>query len=103
MAEQHMTEQIWGIHNDTLTHELVDRGFVSIGGDGLGDLTQIRRGREGLKKALTSLEPEAKVQSIAGQAGVLFRFAHEIRVGDIVVAPYKPDSTINIGIVDSDY
>ena len=98
-----MTEQIWGIHNDTLTHELVDRGFISIGWDGLGDLTQILRGREGLKKALTTLEPEAKVQSIAGQAGVLFRFAHEIRVGDIVVAPYKPDSTINIGIVDSDY
>ncbi|AGP30404.1 restriction endonuclease [Corynebacterium terpenotabidum] len=98
-----MAEQIWGIHNDTLTHELVDQGFVSIGWDGLGDLTQIRRGREGLKKALTPLEPNAKVQSIAGQAGVLFRFAHEIQVGDIVVAPYKPDSTINIGIVDSDY
>lgn len=98
-----MAEQIWGIHNDTLTHELVDRGFISIGWDGLGDLTQILRGREGLKKALTTLEPEAKVQSIAGQTGVLFRFAHEIRVGDIVVAPYKPDSTINIGIVDSDY
>ena len=50
-----MAEQIWGIHNDTLTHELVDEGFISIGWDGLGDLTQIRRGREGLKKALTVL------------------------------------------------
>ena len=81
-----MAEQIWGIHDDTLTHELLDQGFVNIGWDGLGDLAQIRRGREGLKKALTALEPDAKMQ-----------------VGDIVLAPYKPDSTINIGVVDSDY
>lgn len=38
-----MTEPIWDIHNDTLTHKLVGQGFVSIGWDGLGDLTQIRR------------------------------------------------------------
>ncbi|WP_227871010.1 hypothetical protein [Corynebacterium provencense] len=62
-----MTEPIWDIHNDTLTHELVDQGFVSIGWDGLGDLTQIHQGREGLKKALAALEPDAKPQSIAGQ------------------------------------
>ncbi|MGO2514820.1 MAG: restriction endonuclease [Corynebacterium variabile] len=81
----------------------MDEGFISIGWDGLGDLTQIRRGREGLKKALTALEPEASPQSIAGQAGVLFRFAHEMKVGDIVVAPYRPDSTINIGGVTGAY
>lgn len=81
----------------------MDEGFISIGWDGLGDLTQIRRGREGLKKALTALEPEASPQSIAGQAGVLFRFAHEMKVGDIVVAPYRPDSTINIGVVTGAY
>lgn len=98
-----MGEQIWGIHNDTLTHELVDEGFISIGWDGIGDLAQIRRGREGLKKALTALEPDASPQSIAGQAGVLFRFAHEMKVGDIVVAPYRPDSTINIGVVTGAY
>ena len=26
---------MWGIHNDTLTTELVDKGFVSIGWDEL--------------------------------------------------------------------
>lgn len=98
-----MATQIWGIHNDTLTHELVDEGFISVGWDEVGDLTQIRRGRDGIKKTLTSLQPDANSRSIAGQAGVLYRFAHEIAVDDIVVAPYKPDSTINIGIVVSNY
>ena len=28
---------VWGIHNDTLTSELVDEGFVSIGWDDVGD------------------------------------------------------------------
>lgn len=98
-----MATQIWGIHNDTLTHELVDDGFISIGWDEIDDLTQISRGRTGIKKVLTTLYPDAKSRSIAGQAGVLYRFAHEIAVNDIVVAPYKPDSTINIGIVVGDY
>lgn len=98
-----MAEQIWGIHNDTLTNELLDQGFVSIGWDEIGDIAQIRRGRDGLKSKLASLEPDAKSRSIAGQAGVLYRFARVISVGDIVVAPYKPDSTINIGVIESDY
>lgn len=98
-----MAEQIWGIHNDTLTHELVDDGFVSVGWDEIGDLTRVRQGRDGIKKALSVKHPDAKPRSIASQAGVLYRFVHEIAIGDIVVAPYKPDSTINIGIVDSAY
>ena len=47
--------------------------------------------------------PEAKPRSIAGQAGVLARFRDEIQVGDVIVAPYKPDSTINIGVVTGEY
>ena len=33
-------------------------------------------------------------------AGILYRFAHEMQVGDLVVAPYKPDSTLNFGVID---
>ncbi|MGN6127899.1 MAG: restriction endonuclease [Humibacter sp.] len=93
----------WGVHNNTLTTELVDEGFISIGWDDLGDLRSIAGGREGLKTALTAAEPDAKPRSIAGQAGVLTRFRDEMRVGDVIVAPYKPDSTINLGVVASEY
>ena len=94
---------VWGVHNDSLTSELVDEGFISVGWDDLPDLSSIPDGREGLKFALSDLSPDAKVRSIAGQAGVLVRFRDEMRAGDVVVAPYKPDSTINIGVITSDY
>lgn len=93
----------WAIHNDTLTTELVDEGFVSIGWDDLGDLRQVQNGRDGIKRALERRDPDAKPRSVAGQAGVIVRFRDEITPGDVVVAPYKPDSTINIGIVSGDY
>lgn len=95
---------MWGIHNDTLTRELVDGGFVSIGWDAVDrDLATIPGGRDGLKDALAVAHPDTKPRGIANWAGSLVRFRDEMRIGDVVVAPYKPDSTINIGIVSGDY
>lgn len=98
-----MAPAMWGIHNDTLTHELVDDGFISIGWDELGNLNALDGGRDGIKRELALRQPNSKPRSIAGQAGVLYRFAHELSEGDIVVAPFKPDSTINLGVVTSGY
>jgi len=94
---------MWGVHNDTLTTELVEGGFVSIGWDDLGDLRTIGSSREEIKATLAPVYPERKPQAIAGWAGILNRFRDEMQVGDIVVAPYKPDSTINIGVVSGPY
>ena len=52
----------WGVHNDTLTTELVDDGFISIGWDELGDLTTIPGGREGLKERLTQEFPDKNLK-----------------------------------------
>lgn len=93
----------WGVHNDTLTTELVSDGFVSIGWDDLPDLRTITGGREGLKTALGVTYANKKPRAIAGWAGILSRFRDEMQVGDMVVAPYKPDSTVNIGVVVGDY
>lgn len=94
---------IWGIHNDTLSTELIEGRFVSIGWDELGDLRQIGESRDRLKSTLLSAVPDAKPGAIAGWGGILLRFGFEVKPGDIVVAPYKPDSTVNIGVVTSDY
>lgn len=94
---------VWGIHNDALTTELLEGSFVSIGWDELGDLTEIAGGRDGLKSALEVSDPDAKKQAIANWAGVLLRFRDEMHVGDVIVAPYKPDSTINIGRIAGPY
>lgn len=36
---------------------------------------------------------------IANSAGMLYRFAHEVQIGDYIVFPLK----INIGTIESDY
>lgn len=95
--------KLWGIHNDTLTTELVGEGFVSIGWDELGDLAQPGRDRAWIKEILTEGRPDKKPGAIAGWAGIMLRFRDEIQMGDVVVAPYKPDGTINIGVVVGDY
>ena len=94
---------VWGIHNDALTTELVKEGFISIGWDKIGDISKIGPDREALKMAQKTAYPETKPGAIPVQAGTLYRFAFGIEVGDVVVAPYRPDSTINIGRVTGPY
>lgn len=94
---------MWGVHNDTLTTELVDGGFVSIGWDPLGDLTTLGGSRDELKEHLASVYPDRKPMAVAAWAGSLLRFRDAMQPGDVIVAPYRPDSTINIGIITGDY
>ncbi len=95
--------RVWGIHNDKLTTELYDRGFVSIGWEAVGDLSKIGPSREEIKEALKLTFPSKKPQAIAVNAGVLERFRSVIQEGDVVVAPFRPDSTIAIGVVSGNY
>lgn len=64
---------IWGVHNDTLTEEIIAGGFISAGWDKLGDLNNIPDGREGFKNELAKHYPERKPLAIAGWAGILTR------------------------------
>ena len=98
-----MTVQVWGIHNDELGPELLEGGFISISWDEIGDLRSIGADRELIKMRATASYPEAKPRAVALWAGTLYRFAHELAVGDLVVAPYRIDSTINIGRVVGGY
>lgn len=95
--------QVWGIHNDTLNTELIEGNFISIGWDMMGDLAQITGGREEIKAELAGQTPEDSHKAIPVWAGILLRFRDEMRIGDVVVAPYKLDSTINIGVIRGDY
>lgn len=94
---------VFGVHNDALSAELIEGGFVSIGWDSIGDLRQVGLAREQLKAALAAAYPDDKPRAIAAWAGTLLRFADEISEGDVIVAPYRPDSTINIGVVTGPY
>lgn len=94
---------IWGIHNDVFSTELVDDGFVSIGWGDVGDIRNIGRDRAALKAALQGALPDAKIGAYPVWAGVLLRFAFEMKPGDIVIAPSKRDSTLNFGRIAGPY
>lgn len=94
---------MWGIHNDEPSVDLIAGKFISIGWDRVGNLRQIGDDRGTIKTLLSEQYPAGKAGSYPVQAGVLVRFAFDIEVGDIVIAPHKADSTINIGVIEGDY
>lgn len=100
-----MTERtIWGIH---MAHDHgaapITRGYVALGWNTVGDLSAIAPTREAFKAAYAATYPDAKKGNVAVSAGVLYRFAHEMKHGDIVVYPSKPDRMVNIGVVAGGY
>ncbi len=94
--------RLWGIH--TLDDNLfLQTNVIAIGWHEMGNLQDIQASREAFKEHYTNTYPEAKKGSIGTSAGMLYRFVHEVQVGDYVVYPSKIDRKVNIGKVESDY
>lgn len=94
---------IWGIHNDQPQLGLVENNFISVGWAEVGDVRVIGEDKEALKTLIAGAYPDAKHGAIPVWAGVLLRFAYEMKPGDLVIYPYKPDSTLNFGRIEGDY
>lgn len=94
---------VWGIHNDALSSELLEQGFVSIGWNAIADIRSIGNDREKLKGVLEVAYPDAKAGAFPVWAGILRRFAFEMKEGDVVIAPHRADSTLNFGVVTGNY
>lgn len=96
----------WGIHAgrtgdaDSL---FLKGGCVAIGWSKLGDLSKLPADREAFKAALQQTYPETKPGAIPTTAGMLFRFAHEIQKGDLVIYPSKQDRCVHIGTCAGPY
>jgi len=98
------SKRIWGIHMGVVMGTTpIDESFVGIDWKELGDLSKIPADRESFKSALAQTYHEAKPGSIPVQGGVLFRFVHEMELGDVVVYPSKIDRMVNIGLIDGPY
>lgn len=94
--------RVWGIHTMDDKLFLQDQ-IIAIGWKDMGDLSKIDSTREAFKEKYSTIYSDAKKGSIANGAGMLYRFANEVQIGDYVVFPSKIDRQINIGIIDSDY
>ena len=103
-GERGMIEEVkmWGIHtwNDTLfLHENV----IAIGWREMGDLSVLAPDRDSFREKYIDTYPNSKKGSVAACSGMLYRFVHEIQVGDYVVFPSKTDRMVNIGVIEGYY
>lgn len=95
-------KRIWGIHtrDDNL---FLKNNVIAIGWSDMGNLSNIDASRDAFKEKYTQVYPDAKKGSIATGAGMLYRFRHEVQVGDYVVFPSKSNHEVNIGVVEGEY
>ncbi len=99
-----MTEEakLWGIHtqDDNL---FLHGNVIAIGWKAMGDLSTIPPDRESFRQKYTAVYPDSKKGNIATSSGMLYRFVHEIQIGDYVVFPSKSDRMVNIGVIEGEY
>lgn len=95
-------KKIWGIHTTDDSLFLHDN-VIAIGWKDFGDCSKLEPSREAYKAHYIKTYPDSKKGAIATSAGMLYRFAVEMKIGDYVVFPSKTDRKINIGIVESDF
>lgn len=100
------TVTLWGIHGGRTGDAeslFLKKHCIAIGWAQMGDLSQLKDDREAFKKRVSNIYPGKKPGAIANNAGQLFRFVHEMDVGDIVIYPSKSDRMVNLGKVTSVY
>lgn len=95
-------KRIWGIHtqDDNL---FLKNNVIAIGWSDMGNLNNIDANRDAFKEKYMQIYPNAKKGSIAIGAGMLYRFRHEVQVGDYIVFPSKNNREVNIGVVEGEY
>lgn len=94
----------WGIHMPrTFGLEPIEKGFVAIGWHEMGNLANLPATRDLIKAEYARVFPEAKPGEIPVGAGLLLRFSREMKSGDVIIFPSKPDRMVNIGLVEGDY
>lgn len=95
-------KRVWGIHTPE-SNLFLQNSIIAISWTEMGNLTEIAQSREAFKLRYASVYPKAKKGGIATGAGMLFRFVHEMQVGDYVVFPSKSDRMIYFGVIEGNY
>lgn len=97
---------VWGIHAgrtgdaDSL---FLKKNFVALGWLDMGDIGKLAPDREAFKEKVKATYPDWKPGKVPNAAGQLYRFVHEMKVGDLIVYPSKRDRQIHIGEVIGEF
>jgi len=84
-------KRLWGIH--TMDDKLFLRdNVIAIGWRDMGDLSKVDASREAFKARYIETNPDAKKGSVATCSGMLYRFCHEVQVGDYMFSDGSVDA-----------
>ena len=97
---------LWGIHagkTGDASSLFTKQDCVAVGWVEMGDLSQIAPDRDAFKQKVAQVYSNIKPGAIPNYAGQLFRFLHEMQVGDLVAYPDKFERKIYLGEVTGPY
>ncbi|SRR6266702_5740631 len=97
---------LWGIHGgktDDADSLFLKKNRIALGWVATGDIGKWKATREAFKEKIGETYPDKTAAGTVNSAGQLYRFAHELAVGDLVVYPSKRDRQIHIGEVTGGY
>lgn len=98
--------KIWGIHGGATGDAdplFLQHNVVAIGWAEMGDPGKLKADREAFKASIIAAYPGIKPGAIPNYAGQVFRFIHEMKMGDLVVYPSKRDRHVHIARVRGEY
>lgn len=99
-------KNLWGIHagkTGDASALFRNQNCVAVGWVDMGDLSQVPSDREAFKQKVAQVYPNIKPGAIPNYAGQLFRFVHEMQIGDLVAYPDKFERKIFLGEVSGSY
>ena len=98
-----MTERtVWGIHagrSGDANTLFLQGNCIALGWAELGDVSKLPGTREAFRAMVEKVYPDKKPGVYGNATGQVYRFVHEMKVGDLVVYPSKIDRQIHIGEV----
>lgn len=69
----------------------------------MGDLAELAPSRDAFKAKLKASYSNYTDPQLPGFTGILYRFTHEMKVGDHVIYPRKSDRTVHLGVIAGGY
>ena len=79
-------KNVWGIHTkDRLL--FLQKKVVAIGWNAIGDLSTLPDSRDAFKERYKNIFPDDKEGHVRISVGMLYRFVHEVKIGDYVIYP----------------
>jgi restriction system protein len=97
---------MWGIHAgktgdaDSL---FMAKKVIALGWVGTPDLSRLPAERDAFKAMYRATFPDSSDGNVTASASQLFRFVHEMKIGDLVAYPSRADRKVHLGKVTGTY